>query len=123
MNGDDNGNLTLISDGSGDQVVLDYMLTDPSRAPQSIAFADGTTWSTAQTLGLLNTTGTQGSDKLYGSYLSNVFDGQGAPSSGKDLAVGNGGGDTFIFNQGYGALEINEQDRGSNPRNVLRLGA
>jgi len=123
VSGDYNGNVTLASDGSGDQVVLDGALTDPSHALQSVSFADGTTWSTAQTLGLLNTTGTQGIDKLYGSYLSNDFDGQGAPSGGKDLAVGNGGGDTFIFNQGYGALEVDEQDHGSNPNNVLRLGA
>src|SRR6202043_1296417 len=35
---------------------------------------------------------------------------------------GNGGNDTFIYNPGYGALEINEQDWNSTAANTLKLG-
>ncbi|MFM0168452.1 hypothetical protein PQR33_03780 [Paraburkholderia sediminicola] len=63
-------------------------------------------------------TGTTGDDKLYGASNGVIFDGKG----GNDYIQSQGGGDTFIFNAGYGKLEISEYDTGTAPHNVLQLG-
>jgi Ca2+-binding RTX toxin-like protein len=66
-----------------------------------------------------STTGTTGNDTLYGSLGADVFDSKG----GNDIETGFGGGDTFIYNLGYGQLEVNENSNGVNEINVLRPGA
>ncbi|NBI44124.1 beta strand repeat-containing protein [Burkholderia sp. ISTR5] len=108
----------VLTDGiSGDQVTLDNVLSNAAYGVQSVQFADGTTWTRAQLVQMV-TTGTTGADKLYGTPGADVFDGKG----GNDVATGRGGNDTFIYNAGYGNLEINESDFASNPNNVLKLG-
>jgi Ca2+-binding RTX toxin-like protein len=110
------GDLVLTDGISGDQITLDGMLTSPLSGVQQVQFADGTVW-TAQQLYQMETIGTPGNDTLRGTPDANVFDGKG----GNDLEVGYGFDDTFVFNQGYGHLEINEE-WGSATNTVLQLG-
>ena len=100
-------NLTLTDGVTGDQVQIDSFLTSPTYSPQMISFADGTIWTRAQ-IALQMTTGTVGADTINGTLEADVFDGKGAPVGSQDYEQGNGGADTFVYNQGYGALEINE---------------
>ena len=122
VTGDIYGDVLLTDGTSGDQIILDNELNSSTSGVQQIQFANGTTWS-AQQLIDIETTGTAGADMLYGSPGGDVFDGKGAPSGSQDYEQGNGGGDTFIYNQGYGDLEIDESDYSSKPSNVLELGA
>ncbi|MFM0665829.1 calcium-binding protein, partial [Paraburkholderia sediminicola] len=115
--GDASGNLTITTGTAGDQIVIDGMLANRRDGVQQIQFADGTVWSAAQLIQLA-TTGTAGADSLYGSSGADLFDGHG----GGDYESGGGGNDTFVFNAGYGQLEINEQDFTSGDVNVLELG-
>jgi Ca2+-binding RTX toxin-like protein len=114
-----NSGDVVITDGvSGDQITLDGEARRNSLSGvQFVKFADGTTWTMDQ-LQRACTLGTTADDKLYGVLGGDVFDGKG----GNDYAAGVGGGDTFIFNAGYGKLEISESDSSSNPHNVLKLG-
>ncbi len=65
--------------------------------------------------------GSSGADTLVGSAdIPNVFDGEGAPAGSEDYEVGSGDGDTFIYSEGYGSLEISEIGTATN---VLQLGA
>ena len=121
VTGDSSGNVYLTDGTAGDQVKLDSELNGQYYGVQSVQFADGTTWTKAQLTGLA-TTGTTGADKLYGSNGADVFDGRGAPAGSQDYEQGNGGGDTFVFNAGYGQLEVSEADYGGSPNNVLKLG-
>ena len=54
--------------------------------------------------------------------VADTFDGKGAPAGTQDTEIGNGG-DTFIFDPGYGALGIDESDPAADPSNTLRRGA
>jgi len=125
------GTGLVLKDGiSGDRITLDGMLASSDMGVSQVVFADGTTLSTAQ-LVELETTGTSGSDMLWGSSTGgNLLDGHG----GKDIESANSvpnamdptssnGGDTFVFDQGYGQLEINVVDEDYSPSNVLLLGA
>lgn len=68
-----------------------------------LQFADGTIWTRAQLIALAGTkTGTAGADSLSGSGSAETFDGKGAPAGSQDYEQGGGGGDTFIYNAGYG---------------------
>lgn len=110
--------LVLIDGLAGDQITLDSELAGSTAGVQAVKFADGTEWSSAQ-LVLLETTGTSGDDLLYGaSGAANLFDGKG----GNDVEIGGAGQDTFVFNSGYGQLEINESDGGTSA-SLLFLGA
>ena len=62
--------------------------------------------------------GTPGNDTLYGTSGDDTFDGKG----GNDIEVGIGGNDTFIFNAGYGRLEIDETSYAAGMTSVLKLG-
>ncbi|MCT7294601.1 hemolysin [Ralstonia sp. CHL-2022] len=117
VTGRSDGAIVLTDGVGGDAITLDYGLTSNFFGVQSIAFADGTVWNHDQIVRAA-TTGTSGADVLYGSLNADVFDGHG----GNDLEVGSGGNDTFIFNAGYGHLEINEVDTSSAADNVLKLG-
>ena len=119
---DSAGNLYLTDGIAGDQITIDSQLSGSYYGVQKLAFADGTSWSRAQ-LAALATTGTSGADLLYGTSGPDVFDGRGAPAGTQDYEQGGGGGDTFVFNQGYGKLEISELDFASTPANTLQLGA
>ena len=123
VSGDAAGNLNLADGIAGDTIQLDNMLSIPSQwGVQRVQFADGTVWTPGQ-LFQMAATGTTGADNLYGSPGADTFDGKGAPAGSQDYEQGNGGGDTFIYNAGYGQLEINELDVGANLSNVLKLGA
>ncbi|MFM0010625.1 calcium-binding protein [Paraburkholderia sediminicola] len=113
-----NSNLVLTDGIAGDQITLDSFMSSSNWGVQEVQFADGTTWNRQQLLQMA-TTGTTGDDKLYGTPGADVFDGKG----GNDYVRGGGGGDKFIFNAGYGKLEIDEYDSSSAPHNVLQLGA
>jgi len=114
---DSHGDIILTDGTTGDQIQLDGMLSSSAYGVGEIKFADGTTLSRQQIINEA-TTGTTGSDTLYGASTGSVFDGKG----GNDVEIGTSGADTFIYNQGYGDLEINEyQYWGQN--SVLQLGA
>ncbi len=119
---DASGDAYLTDGISGDVIKLDGQLSNSLSGVQQVQFADGTVW-TAQQIIAMELNGTSGADKLYGTSGSDTFDGKGAPAGSQDYEQGNGGGDVFIFNAGYGHLEISETDFASSPHNVLQLGA
>ena len=93
------------------------MASSTSYGVQDVTFADGTTW-TRSTIAEMLVTGTTGNDNLIGILPGLTYDGKG----GSDYAQGMGGGDTFVFDPGYGQLEINEADSSANPDNTLAFG-
>ena len=103
-------------------------LAGGSTAVQGITFADGTTWTRSHLAFLVQTgmsgfntiTGTAGGDSIVGTSDADMIDGKGAPSGSQDYEQGNGGGDAFIYNAGYGQLEVNANGGGDN---VLKLGS
>lgn len=122
----ESGNSLIITDGiDGDEIVLDYSLIFQNYGVKTVVFDDGSTLSRSQLIGMKdkliedkNATGTNGSDTLTGTPGAQVFDGKGG---GPDWAHGGGGDDVFIFNAGYGYLEIDEGYlQGEKP--VLQLG-
>ena len=113
-----NGDMVLTDGVTGDQITLVGELRDSGGGVQFVQFADGTTWTRYQLIQVAALCGTSGNDKLYGTASAEVFDGKG----GNDYVQGGGGGDTFIFNAGYGKLEIYESDKSNSPYNVLQLG-
>ncbi|WP_181969899.1 calcium-binding protein [Paraburkholderia sp. DHOC27] len=114
----ENFNIVLTDGVAGDQITLDWEASSLASGVQEVQFADGTTWDRQQMLQMA-ATGTTGNDKLYAASIGVVFDGKG----GNDYIQSQGGGDTFIFNAGYGKLEILEFDSSKSPLNVLKLGA
>lgn len=113
-----NGDMVLTDGVTGDQITLVGELRDSGGGVQLVQFADGTTWTRYQLIQVAALCGTTGNDSLYGTASAEVFDGKG----GNDYVMGGGGGDTFLFNAGYGKLEIYESDKSSAPYNVLQLG-
>ena len=113
--GDPFGNIVLEDGVAGDEVILDGMLSQSGAGPQQILFADGSSLNRSQIFNLAGT-GTTGADTIYGGPNGAVFDGKG----GNDYIQSSGGTDAFVYQAGYGALEINEV--ASNGDNVLRLG-
>ncbi|EIF31215.1 hemolysin-type calcium binding protein related domain [Burkholderia sp. Ch1-1] len=113
-----NGDMVLTDGVAGDQITLKGEFRDAGEGVQFVQFADGTTWTKYQLVQAAVLSGTAGNDKLYGTSNAEVFDGKG----GNDFVQGGGGGDTFLFDAGYGKLEISEADNGSNPYNVLAFG-
>lgn len=106
--------------GNDDKVILSNALLSGNGITygvQNIAFQDGTVWHYADVLGKLQTT-TDSHGAIFGDSGANVLDGHGLVAG----AVGNGGGDTFIFNRGYGAMSIYETDLSATPDNILSLG-
>ena len=135
VSGDAAGDIILkLADGSSIQ--LDGMLSHPTQGSedgadhkgvnlngttafgvQKVLFMDGTVWTAAQLIQTEVANG-DGHGNVYGSVTADVFDGHGTFR----YEQGNGGGDTFIYNEGYGPLEINEVDSSAAPANVLQLG-
>ena len=113
-----NGTSLFLTDGiSGDEITLQDELQNANDGVQVVTFADGTSLTAAQ-LNQMEMTGTTGSDTLYGTSGADLIDGKG----GSDSVVGAGDNDTFVFNSGYGHLEINEVYK-SGQVPVLQLGA
>ena len=126
---DASGNIYLTDGVSGDQIKIDRMMIPGGGVATqygvaTVQFANGTTWSAAQVISYAmspsGTTGTTGADRLIGSSAADIFDGKG----GSDYERGNGGADKFIFNPGYGQLEI-DADAGTNvaSTSTLSLGS
>ncbi|WEN13773.1 calcium-binding protein [Rhodanobacter sp. AS-Z3] len=113
----DGANLVLTDGVSGDQITLDGMASSSTDGVAVVQFADGTNLVAAQLL-QSGTTGTTGSDTIYGTSGADLIDGKG----GGDIEYGEGGNDTFVFESGYGQLEISDiNTAGQSP--VLQLGA
>ena len=114
---DSSGNLYLLTDGTaGDRIKLDNQLAWWGGV-QSVDFADGTVWSRSQLI-QQETTGSPTNTQLYGTSGADTFDSKGYAT----YEQGNGGADTFLYNQGYGFLEIN-QNGSSSDASVLKFGA
>jgi hypothetical protein len=97
---DASGNI-ILDFGGGDVITLQNGLKSAvgqTFGVQVIAFADGTTWHYSDLLGALGTPSLANS-VLYGDASGNTLDGGGMAHT----LVGNGGGDTFVFQKGYGA--------------------
>ena len=119
VTGDEAGNIFLDVTGTNlthDEIKLDGELSDPSRGVQSLVFADGTVWTRQQLIA--ESTIAQPSDRLYGTTTGETYDGQGIST----YAYGKGGGDTFVYDAGYGVFEVEEVDSSATPDNVLKLG-
>lgn len=118
----DRSNMDLTDGISGDQIQLDrvFWFDSYQGGVPAVQFADGTTLTATQLYQMEITGGTSGSDTLSGTASADYLDGKG----GNDLEEGNGGNDTFVFNAGYGYLEITEDhNRLGNDQPVLQLGA
>jgi Ca2+-binding RTX toxin-like protein len=117
-----NSNGDLVFDlGGGDQVVVTQALHRDDQAVlgiQNVLFADGTSLSYDDLISLV-TAAVPGQSDLYGNYDANTLDGHGIV----EHVVGGGGGDTFVFDQGYGSLTIDESDIVGGAPNVLQFGA
>ncbi len=119
VDGDARGDI-ILDMGGGDTVTLSGALRSTASSTQGVqrvTFANGTSWTYADLLAQLETPSSPHA-ALYGDATANTLDGHGIASS---ITAG-GGGDNFIFNQGYGALSINEVDSGASPNNILTLG-
>ncbi|MEO8722342.1 MAG: calcium-binding protein [Sphingobium sp.] len=120
ISADDSGNVTL-DFGGGDSIVLAAELLSANGTAygvQFISFVDETVWTYADLIAGLETPAVN-NPFLWGDASANRMDGQGLSQT----LVGHGGGDTFIFNRGYGKLAIEERDGSSSPNNILQLGA
>jgi hypothetical protein len=112
------GDDLLISDvRAGLQVSILGSLTSPANRIAAVNFADGTTWTYSQLIAMA-TTGSPTNRDLYGDTDGNVLDSKGYAY----YAAGGGGGDTFIYNTGYGDLYIDETDPNLSASNVLAFG-
>ncbi|MGB8840350.1 MAG: calcium-binding protein, partial [Aliidongia sp.] len=117
---DASGDLILTLDGN-DQITLTNALNSGGGVTdgvQQVTFADGTSLSYAQLLALADTASANNT-ALIGDADANILDSKGLAT----FEQGNGGGDTFLYNQGYGALTIDETDTAANPDNILAFGA
>jgi Haemolysin-type calcium binding protein related domain/RTX calcium-binding nonapeptide repeat (4 copies) len=133
IGGSDGSDLILTDGVSGDQITVTDAF-DPSGEAglKQILFANGMSYSLAEIaalaaagvpLGDFGTTGTTGADTLVGGPGPNLFDGKGAPQFETDAEIGTSGEDTFLFNQGYGSLFVQETDQGVAANNTLAFGA
>ena len=121
MSQDAQGDVFLTIDSAGDVVQIDNQRlsgTPNYDGVQDIEFSDGTTW-TAQQLGPMLDIGSADNTMLYGSQSASTFNSEGYAT----YAQGYGAGDTFIFDVGYGSLEINEQNYSQLNDNILTFGS
>lgn len=114
-----NGNTLFLTDGvQDDQIALYGMWTDGSEGVTSVQLADGTSLTRAELIAIAFAHTSSDSDNLIGSSGADYIDGKG----GTDSEEGGGGSDTFVFDAGYGRLDIyNPYNDGDVP--VLKLGA
>jgi len=102
----------IITDGTlGDQIQIDketnvYYTSLPQYGVATFQFADGSSLNLQQILNLL-TTGGPGNTRLYGTEAPGVFDSKGYANYENGIS----GSDTFIYDPGYGKLEIDETAR------------
>jgi hypothetical protein len=132
LSGINSANATVISDGTnlyltdgiaGDLITLDNMASGAEFGVQAVQFSD-TTWHLADLQARIKApvVGSSGSaDSPSGTAGTEYIDGRGAPSGQSDVVVGGGGNDLFVYNKGYGALEISELGL-STDQSILKLG-
>ena len=124
VTGESDGTIVLTDGVVGDQIQLDDELASSNHGVQQIQFADGTVWTQAYVIQLSKAIeGTTGADTLYGPTFGDTFDGKGAPTGSEDYEQGQDGGNTFVYDRGYGQLEINDLKQGNSPPNTLQFGA
>lgn len=120
---DDEGSLFLHDGVSGDLITLDHVLAGIGTSIKGITFADGTSWTEAQLLARETVmSGTTAGDTLSSVVGRMIFDGKGATSGSSDYERGIGGGDSFIYDPGYGNLEVFEYGGKNAGDNTLKLG-
>jgi hypothetical protein len=120
---DGSGDMSLTDGTAGDEIKIDGMMnlgwySQPEYGVAEVQFADGAVWSRQQLIDLADT-GSPQNTKLYGTPAPDTFDSRGYAT----YEQGNGGNDTFLFNAGYGQLEINEEDHNPSASNVLEFGS
>lgn len=123
ITGDSEGNIYLTDGLTGDQIKIDGELNSswadiPCFGVASVEFSDGTSLTRQQVIGL-ETTGSPTNATLYGSVDAEIFDSKGYAT----YEQGNGGADTFVYDVGYGVIEINEGNGGNASTAVLQFGA
>ncbi|MHB8283516.1 MAG: calcium-binding protein [Caulobacteraceae bacterium] len=124
ISGDADGDLLLTDGVAGDLIVLQGMLAGGQGGGSlygvgEISFSDGSVLTAGQ-LVALSDIGSLTNTTLYGNADANLFDSSGIA----DTAIGGGGADTFVYNSGYGQLDITEDAGAGNVSDaVLQLGA
>ena len=115
--GDGRGDFELYSQGTK-LLTIEDLLTNVQQAVSEIRLGDGTVLTVQDLLAREESATTNLSGTLYGTPGADTLDGQGLATK----LVGNGGGDTFVYRTGYGALEIQEQDTTAQASDVLSVG-
>ena len=114
---EDGGVILQIANGGG-TIILENELAGAQYGVTAVEFSNGTSLTRAQ-LAQLATSPTTGADTLYGASNSETLNGLG----GGDLINSTGDGDTYVFDRGYGSLEINADDSAAAPTSRLSFGA
>ncbi|MEP7006886.1 MAG: hypothetical protein ABI810_12955 [Sphingomonas bacterium] len=110
-----NGDLTIVF-SDGDRIL--FREFSKSYNHVGIEFANGENWSQDEIRDLANI-GSARNTHLYGDGRGAVFD----PKGFARTIVSKGGGDTILYNAGYGKLRIDEVDpEGPRDYNALNLG-
>lgn len=84
----------------GNRVTLKYAISDSNARIEKVRFADGTVWSFADLM-VRSTMPTSGTDKFYGSELSDTLYGGG----GNDVLLGREGADVLVGGTGNDTLD------------------
>ena len=124
---DGEGRLVLQRYGSADRVVIDARVErggyeTPDRvvpAIEQVAFADGTVWSADDIGSYATNMPTTAGDFIEGSGRSEILDGLG----GGDRLEGHEGNDRYVFQAGYGLLDIRDEDWSGGNVDTLEFGA
>jgi len=118
MIGRSGNDVTLSFVNEGGSIKLIGEASGYGSGVEQIVFGDGTIWSQQTLLSIASTVGTTGNNILYGTTGNDTFDGHG----GSDLEIGQGGNDHYIFNMGYGRLEVDNRG-GNTAHGELDFGA
>lgn len=113
------GDGSLIISFYDDELILKRALTDDlgiSYGLQRFQFADGTVLSYADIMARASSA--VSSDVIFGDSKANVFDPMGTAS----LIIGGGGGDTFVYNRGYGPIVLDQTDNSTGLINLIAFG-
>ena len=111
----DRYNLYLSLNGGADKLTLDSWVFINNYRAESVSFADGTVWDTAQLLAKAPAImlGSEGDDRIDGSGRNEAIYGMGgvdtlAGGAGDDLLFGGYGRDIYLFNLGDGTDTIDD---------------
>ncbi|MBC5767322.1 beta strand repeat-containing protein [Ramlibacter albus] len=118
------GNDAILKLGATDQVVLKDFMTGGANAIEKFTFADGTEWSHADVVAILEPMATAGNDTVVGGDADEllpglagndtIYAGRGNDTlqggTGTDLLVGGPGNDTYDYKRGDGADTVNDLD-------------